>query len=474
MAKESERPKLQEKEDHISGLPDPLLQHILSLLPSTKEAIQTTVLSKRWHNQWTHVLILNFHSSGISAEKLCKFIDDTLLLHNCSKIKKFHIQSEGYYAKRDSHISSNLDFAIRKEMEELILNFRYGYVEFSLPEFLFNYGSLVKLHTNSCNFVFMPYGKVSWEHLKSLNIENCRLPPKAIENILGGTPSLESLELAFNIPYEEDIIASKSLKKLVLNNVWIYVLQISCPNVEELTLCDRFLALTEPKLMNCPSLVCATLDFEFNGICRSLHEIMILQQLEHVNELKFGRRFIKILPDLMLKADLSSLRLKNKSLTLDSPNFATQSAEIELALGISYVLEKLVVKLPIYKLELERTKDPDLNVSTKTYWNSKRRVLNCLVSHLKRIEIIGLSRNDDNCKLVLSFVEFLLKNATVLEKLVVILKDGGKDFAIKVSQKLFNSPKCSGHAVVELLCYSELGRQKEVIDLTTMCNPFVI
>ena len=47
--------------DHISGLPDEVLSHILSFLP-TKLAALTSVLSTRWHNLLT--LVPNLHISS--------------------------------------------------------------------------------------------------------------------------------------------------------------------------------------------------------------------------------------------------------------------------------------------------------------------------------------------------------------------------------------------------------------------------
>ncbi|XP_065871421.1 F-box/FBD/LRR-repeat protein At2g04230-like isoform X4 [Euphorbia lathyris] len=170
-----------------------------------------------------------------------------------------------------------------------------------------------------------------------------------------------------------------------------------------------------------------------------------------VKELKFGSQFIKILSALNLEGHLSPLLLNNKFLTLDRPNFEEHSGGIECALRIYHVLEKLVITLPFYKSQ-RTTNLPDLNGSGENYWNSNREVFDCLASHLKIIEINGLCESDDKCKYVLNFIEFLLKSVRVLEKLVVILKDGGKDFVIQVSKKLLDFPRCSQHATVKLLC----------------------
>ncbi|KAH0986500.1 hypothetical protein GBA52_013677 [Prunus armeniaca] len=41
-------------EDRISGLPDEILCHILSFLP-TVQAVRTTILSHRWNHVWASV-----------------------------------------------------------------------------------------------------------------------------------------------------------------------------------------------------------------------------------------------------------------------------------------------------------------------------------------------------------------------------------------------------------------------------------
>jgi ubiquitin-protein ligase len=43
---------MEHKIDRISELPDPILEHIVSFIP-TKQLLQLSVLSKRWENVWT-------------------------------------------------------------------------------------------------------------------------------------------------------------------------------------------------------------------------------------------------------------------------------------------------------------------------------------------------------------------------------------------------------------------------------------
>ncbi|WCJ17761.1 F-box family protein [Euphorbia peplus] len=66
---ENKRLNLEKKKvDRISDLPDCLIQHILSFLPSTKEAIRTGILSKRWKNQWSRVPVLIFYSTAFGKD----------------------------------------------------------------------------------------------------------------------------------------------------------------------------------------------------------------------------------------------------------------------------------------------------------------------------------------------------------------------------------------------------------------------
>ncbi|XP_065871236.1 putative F-box/LRR-repeat protein At3g18150 isoform X2 [Euphorbia lathyris] len=228
----NKRLKLQAKEDRISALPDALIHHILSFLTSTKEAIQTSVLSKRWQNQWTRVPVLVFCGPVRSEENFSKLIDTTLILYDCSKIKKFHIQNY-HCLKRDPQFSARIRFATKKHVEVLILDF-YSSKANKLPRFLFNNASLVKLKTMNCKY--MPNVMVNWRSLKKLKIENSRLTDQTIKNVFSGSPLLESLQLNSCVGFDHLVIASKSLKRSVLWELEFSDIEISCPNLKELTL----------------------------------------------------------------------------------------------------------------------------------------------------------------------------------------------------------------------------------------------
>ncbi|KAL0897539.1 hypothetical protein Bca101_081500 [Brassica carinata] len=86
--------------DMISELPEALILHILSLVP-TKQVIATSVLSKRWRSVWKMVPKLKFVSETdhVSAEDVYRL----LLLHKAPVLESLHLfiedtkRSSGYW-----------------------------------------------------------------------------------------------------------------------------------------------------------------------------------------------------------------------------------------------------------------------------------------------------------------------------------------------------------------------------------------
>ncbi|XP_065872554.1 F-box/LRR-repeat protein 25-like [Euphorbia lathyris] len=280
------------KEDRISDLPDSLIELILSFLPSTKQAIQTGILSKRWQNQWTSVPVLIFYSSDNYSGDFGTFIDKTLTLHDCPKIKKFHI--EKYFSDYELNLASKIHFATRKYVEELIVDYvpYNAYDEenaYKLPKFLYNNAFLVKLELTNC--YFNRKWRVNWPSLKQLKLKSFVLPFAAIQKAISGSPALESLELINFNAVKGDAIVSKSLKRLSFVDVNCDDdtdhIEILCPNLEEFSVKALFFVNTnltrqtmENVLFGCPLLRSLELsgfeyDDEFVIASNSLKKLVI-------------------------------------------------------------------------------------------------------------------------------------------------------------------------------------------------------
>ena len=86
-----------EGKSRICSLPDSILQHILSLL-QIKEAVKTSVLSKRWEFLWTSISKLDFkedlEQSDEKRADFMDFVEKALLLNDSSSIHTFSLTCE--------------------------------------------------------------------------------------------------------------------------------------------------------------------------------------------------------------------------------------------------------------------------------------------------------------------------------------------------------------------------------------------
>jgi hypothetical protein len=90
------------KVDRISDLPEIVLQHILSFLP-TKQVVQSTLLSTTWKHMWSTFPILRFDQTYLEEKfwhsenennpeiqrkigELYNFVDKTLVCHQWQKL----------------------------------------------------------------------------------------------------------------------------------------------------------------------------------------------------------------------------------------------------------------------------------------------------------------------------------------------------------------------------------------------------
>ncbi|KAI8023537.1 putative F-box/LRR-repeat protein [Camellia lanceoleosa] len=471
--------------DRMSMLPDFLLIHILSFLPTIEDAIKTDVLSKRWQYLWTSLPSLLFSYPDIGEDfdyweriaDFVAFVDKTLVLCNCSKLKKFVVEFE-----YDSRFASNVNlwtrFATRNATEELQLQF-YTAAEglkeedrFVLPQLLFTNSSFRELSFCFCSVV--PKRVVDWKLLKKLSIGYVELSDDVIQKILEGTPVLEILELYYFYGFTRLHVNQPSLKKLILRRFWHsrfwdsiedeeggidnehdFTIEISAPHLQSLEISGSFWIMC-CLLADVSSLVDATLNCNFECYDDHRHHDyewyqnilrLLLRRLVHVKKLTVGSWVLQLLSIMEMKG-LHSPLSKCECLTLDTHIEESVLAGIANILESSSHLETLVITMSPSRNDEYSYNDlsQPFNFNGEHYWTSQKKVFECLMMRLKIVKFAGLGWNC--CDFYFSFVQFLLKNSRVLQKMVIKVDCIPLKEHFQAAQRLLSFPRSSSDAVI--------------------------
>ncbi|CAL9216206.1 unnamed protein product [Arabidopsis halleri] len=102
-------------ETRICALSDDLLLQILRYVP-TKEAVATSVLSKRWRYVWTMVPRLEFKDDG--SESVGWFIEKSLQLHKAPKLDSLIVEL-GLHCPVDVDVGKLVENAVNRDVEDL-------------------------------------------------------------------------------------------------------------------------------------------------------------------------------------------------------------------------------------------------------------------------------------------------------------------------------------------------------------------
>ncbi|OMO72904.1 hypothetical protein CCACVL1_17534 [Corchorus capsularis] len=214
----------------LTNLPDSILQLILSFLP-TKQAVRTSILSKRWRYLWMSVHNLVFdeyeppvHSEGDESDEydppahseadesdeyeppdhsegdgkrllFMNFVQRVLLLRDSSDMKKFTLSCD--VLSDASRVSTWVSAAVRHNVEDLILHFDNIEVEhsFVLPHGLFSCQTLRKLELHMIYDLKLP-SVISLSKLTVLYLKDVIFPDDHLtQKLFSCCPLLENLTL---------------------------------------------------------------------------------------------------------------------------------------------------------------------------------------------------------------------------------------------------------------------------------------
>lgn len=236
--------------DQISDLPDEVLIHIMSLL-TTKEAIQTGILAKRWRRTWASVPVLklnfnewidradidNYEKRKECEDKFKQFVNGVLENRGHDQLDMFQYLScidRNYSEDSLEWLNSVVLFMPR------VINVsvdRANAVDF--PDSIFSCTSLQELYLDILNTndstVIRPE-LINLPSLKMLELHGVELKDDFTRKLFSGCPALECLVLGCcNLDFSD--ISSSALKKLVLHDCWHdKQMQISCPHMDSLVI----------------------------------------------------------------------------------------------------------------------------------------------------------------------------------------------------------------------------------------------
>ncbi|CAA7030733.1 unnamed protein product [Microthlaspi erraticum] len=399
--------------DSISSLPDVILQHILSFVP-TKLAIGTSLLLTRWRHVWCDLPSLPFCAKTQTAAS----INETLTLYTAPKMMDFHLKN--ITKQHIRHLDMWIKFAMSHNVENLSLDINscgiINDVEYKFPDFFFINSSVKQLSIRSIfDYNIIPKCSVSWTSLKKLCLDNCVLSEESMAKIISGCPFLESLSLYFcNNLKVLDLSKSLRLRALEVSFI-VSVTEIVAPHTHYLRLRNSQLSRT---LVDAASLTHANLDICFFSIYSTFEAdifqanvLKMLGNFQNVEKLTFGGNLLQVL-SLAEVLGVPFPKFKFKALTFETVIFRYVIPGIERLLQNSPDLEKLTLRARDCNTIKEDNLDHYLNsrgLDKDQCWRSKDGVS------------WNKSRWNVEVKHVVSLVELVFKNAMTLDKMVVLL-----------------------------------------------------
>ncbi|XP_050226004.1 F-box/FBD/LRR-repeat protein At5g56420-like [Mercurialis annua] len=172
----------------IDDLPDSILHHIISLLP-TNLAVQTSLVSKKWQDLWTFSSDLSF-AVRLLNRNMMNSVERVLLLHNLSCLRSFTLTC---LVDDDSYrVYSWISAIANRKIEKLSLDLFHIVSPIKLPACLFTCQSLTEFRLSMDYDLALP-SSVKLSNLKSLTLQRVKfLDERAIQSLFS-SPLLEYL-----------------------------------------------------------------------------------------------------------------------------------------------------------------------------------------------------------------------------------------------------------------------------------------
>ncbi|MED6144437.1 hypothetical protein PIB30_015650 [Stylosanthes scabra] len=203
--------------DMISNLPDDIILHILSFLP-TRTSIATSLLSRRWRHLWKGVEVLDIEdlsfcfpsvSDQDARKRFFAFAKGVLSRHKAHRVLKFRLSGMVFSWQAIAHW---IEFNIKPHLEDLCISLNSS---LQINRRLFCCSSIFTC--SSLVFLVLEGTLALHNHLPIVNLpslKNLKLNVYSVdlEKILSGCPVLETLNVSSRRIYSDVIHMPHSLK----------------------------------------------------------------------------------------------------------------------------------------------------------------------------------------------------------------------------------------------------------------------
>ncbi|KAL3626594.1 hypothetical protein CASFOL_030143 [Castilleja foliolosa] len=399
--------------DRLSTLPDDILYHILSFLP-TKISVSTSILSTRWRSIWAHVPTLDFNlgDNGTLSVGLPNIIIRVMSLHKTQTLDALRLSFPGC---NDFELETIIIIAMSRNVKNLHFELDS---EITLPRRLFTITTLVHLRISGFPCYYKTCRNVHLPCLKYLHLDylQCQVD-EDLPRLLSGCPVLEELILdcvrfaekksgCFNV-------SSSSLKRLMvimLDSIYDSDDDLDCSveiDAPALIYLNVSLASRSISVSPMTSLVEAYIAMN----CRAMDDeddhyvsmVKFLHCLCHVKCLTLRGYYNQKFVDMALAGPIIRFDNLKKLVYYTSGDWHLFGKLLKVANNLKVLI--------VYNFSLLGSKD--------IYCCWEEQVPACVSSHLKTIRIYGMTAVEYEHHYM---VRYLLENAKVLEKMKIYLE----------------------------------------------------
>ncbi|MCL7023790.1 hypothetical protein MKW94_006516 [Papaver nudicaule] len=462
-------------QDRISALPESILHHILSFL-DLKQAIKSSILSSKWRYVWTSLPFLCFdfglfqtkNSMQPKAKLFAKFVDRVFQLRDTSSsIERLNLNCFEFVSPDIQNLSNSLYawilIGLKRKIKELYLDVPFSPKDFKLPSNIFTCESLTKLQLRGSEKE--PY---------CIFLGNLPNAFSCIGSSIGSCPMLESLTITRCVFRSSLVITSPKLKHLVIDSHFVGTnkrdsrVKLNTPSLLSIR-CKDYMSRDYCVETDLSVLVKAELDmgpreFDANGFLvlddnsRSMYErrmMKLLRAFHNIQDLTLSVWFFEINPwDRSTVYPVYTTSMCNLRCLRLGTGLADRSLKMILNLLMnSLKIESLVIE--INKAIFTTPPSPywdELDLATRanyeSLWETQGPYHQYMMHQLKVVEIQGVQGRLNE----LVLLQFLLRQCTLLEKMLLYLVDeqspNTKRKAAKFFHKLASLPRASSTAAI--------------------------